>query len=92
MVAALAIDTDEVRLPAAVVARRAEIRSIDLFAVLGAGDVARLGFVLERDELTDDKQHHRERGGPCGSAMHAVTIARLRTNCTADDSDVVGSG
>jgi hypothetical protein len=77
------IDRDEVRLTATIVLADANVVYLELLAVLRTRDVPRLGFVLQRDELADDKQRNRECSGRGWSATHAPTIAQVQPSCAA---------
>jgi len=64
VVATVAIDGDQMSM--VVVHRsRGEARRVELFPMLDTRDVLDLGFVVERHELSDQQQHHRESGGEC---------------------------
>lgn len=77
-----AIDSDKVRLPATVVLTDANGRHFELLAVVGTGDVPRLGFVLQREELADGKQRYSECCGSGWSVAHDYTFPQVRLDCT----------
>jgi hypothetical protein len=79
---AIAVDTDEVRFAATVVATDVEVWRVDLLTVLSARDVSRLCLVDDRKQLADDEQRDSECCGSYGSAAHPQTIPQMRLDCT----------